>query len=733
MASGIGTLSIDLVAKLAQFEADMGKAARASEKTAQQINASLGTIKSAFAALVGAVSVDALVSAFQAIVDGADDLGKLAQRTGIAVETLGGLGYAASLAGGDVLKVTDAADKLNRSLAEAASGEKIASEAFKALGISATDAAGRTKSVDEAFIEIADKFASYADGPEKVAIAMQLFGKAGAEQIVLLNQGGDAIREQIAYYQRFSGVTQQLTKDAEKFNDTMSNVALLSSALGTSIVSQLLPGLQAVAGELLRIKEEGSSFDSVGKAVRTAFEAISIAAANVIFVFKGVGREIGALAAQAVALATLDIKGFNAISDAVKEDGVRAKAELDALEDRILGIGPNARSATRLLRQGAGGDAGIRGAAPRLPSSATDKAAAEVAKLDGAYQSLASSLRERVAAQEVELTLGRAASEAEKLRIKFVEDLGDKLKGLSVARQVEIDAQIHQLEIGEKVLLQRKRAVEAYQREIETQAEIAANDVARSKAYEAISVAVSDYGRAVDEETQMLQLQQQLAGRSEQDRAIAIAQYRIQLDLKKRIEEIDSNEGLDAAGRAALTARAKTAALQAQLNVVDQAALDSSKSLGDSIEQGILNGFRDGQSAADIFVRELQAQFAKTVLRPLIQPIAEFGSSVISSGLKSLASSLGLPSFDGGGGTGSGSRSGGIDGKGGFAAILHPDETVVDHRKGQSAGGSVVININQTVGDVATQSMLQRNNANLLATIQAGMIRSQNYGGGLAA
>lgn len=192
MPSGIGTLSIDLVAKLAQFEADMGKAARASEKTAQQINASLGTIKSAFATLAGAVSVGALVSAFQAIVDGADDLGKLAQRTGIAVETLGGLGYAASLAGGDVLKVTDAADKLNRSLAEAASGEKIASEAFKALGISATDAAGRTKSVDEAFIEIADKFASYADGPEKVAIAMQLFGKAGAEQIVLLNQGGDA-------------------------------------------------------------------------------------------------------------------------------------------------------------------------------------------------------------------------------------------------------------------------------------------------------------------------------------------------------------------------------------------------------------------------------------------------------------------------------------------------------------------------------------------------------------
>ncbi|WP_287994591.1 hypothetical protein [Acidiphilium sp.] len=42
-------------------------------------------------------------------------------------------------------------------------------------------------------------------------------------------------------------------------------------------------------------------------------------------------------------------------------------------------------------------------------------------------------------------------------------------------------------------------------------------------------------------------------------------------------------------------------------------------------------------------------------------------------------------SFDGGGYTGSGSRSGGLDGKGGFMALLHPNETVFDHTKGQSA------------------------------------------------
>lgn len=50
---------------------------------------------------------------------------------------------------------------------------------------------------------------------------------------------------------------------------------------------------------------------------------------------------------------------------------------------------------------------------------------------------------------------------------------------------------------------------------------------------------------------------------------------------------------------------------------------------------------------------------------------------------------LGYLSFDGGGYTGRGARSGGLDGKGGFMAMLHPNETVIDHTKGQ--GGGVVV------------------------------------------
>jgi hypothetical protein len=85
----------------------------------------------------------------------------------------------------------------------------------------------------------------------------------------------------------------------------------------------------------------------------------------------------------------------------------------------------------------------------------------------------------------------------------------------------------------------------------------------------------------------------------------------------------------------------------------------------------------DGSMSAKDAVISLLAEIAK----------AQFIKGAMGMPGIGAASSFvgGLLSFDGGGSTRSGSRSGGLDGKGGFMAMLHPDETVIDHTKGQSA------------------------------------------------
>jgi hypothetical protein len=111
---------------------------------------------------------------------------------------------------------------------------------------------------------------------------------------------------------------------------------------------------------------------------------------------------------------------------------------------------------------------------------------------------------------------------------------------------------------------------------------------------------------------------------------------------------------------------------------------------------------------------EAAAGAIKNVLRSVLQ----FGANVINgflgavnqmiNAVNSVAARLRLPqlptfgavsvpSFKGGGYTGSAPRSGGLDGQGGFMAMLHPRETVIDHAK--TSGGGVP-NITIRTGEV---------------------------------
>jgi hypothetical protein len=78
----------------------------------------------------------------------------------------------------------------------------------------------------------------------------------------------------------------------------------------------------------------------------------------------------------------------------------------------------------------------------------------------------------------------------------------------------------------------------------------------------------------------------------------------------------------------------------------------------------------------------IQTGIAKAAATPWPTNLAAMASvAAATSGIISTIASTN-PSFEGGGFTGYGSRSGGVDGRGGFPAVLHPNETIIDHTKG---------------------------------------------------
>jgi hypothetical protein len=107
-----------------------------------------------------------------------------------------------------------------------------------------------------------------------------------------------------------------------------------------------------------------------------------------------------------------------------------------------------------------------------------------------------------------------------------------------------------------------------------------------------------------------------------------------------------------------------------------------------------------------------------------------FAATAVAAGLANVAA-IKSSSFEGGGFTGTGGRSGGVDGKGGFPAILHPNETVIDHTKGQGGGITVVNNIDATGAgadvDMKIRAAMQQTSQQTILSIQD-LMRRRRFG-----
>ena len=139
-----------------------------------------------------------------------------------------------------------------------------------------------------------------------------------------------------------------------------------------------------------------------------------------------------------------------------------------------------------------------------------------------------------------------------------------------------------------------------------------------------------------------------------------------------------------------------------------EAAEAMQSSMSDAITDGIM-GMKSFGDVATSILNDVARQMVKTQIS---DPLSKELTSMLGDigGGKGIG---GLFSFDGGGFTGYGARSGGVDGRGGFPAILHPNETVVDHTKGQGQGQIVNVTYSPQVNalDPRTAAVVIAENA----------------------
>lgn len=249
----------------------------------------------------------------------ADQMGKLSQKTGIAVEQVSQLTYAFSQSEISAEAFGTSMRFLNKTMAEAEAGNKQALAAFKSLGISFQEIKGLAP--EQALMKISNAFSGAQDGAAKSAIAMRLFGRAGAEMIPALNEGSAGINKLMLEADRLGlTVSASFAQQADRFGDNLHRMGQAGAGFARQLGAAVLPALNATLEALTEVMSSGDSAVNWGKVVAGAAGTIGVAFTALVAitkmmydtvygVFNSIGTLVGGVAASIMQAIQGDFSG----------------------------------------------------------------------------------------------------------------------------------------------------------------------------------------------------------------------------------------------------------------------------------------------------------------------------------------------------------------------------------------------------------------------------------------
>lgn len=360
-----GSIVIDLLLRSGAFETDTKRAEKRLAELKKEAQAAGKAIGAAFAGV--AVAAAYMV---KASIDSMDEMLKLSQTVGVSVEALSALKYAADLSGVSQEQLGSALTKLTKNMSDTAQGTGEAMKGFEALGISVKNSDGTLKSSDKVLTEIAGKFAGFKDGAEKTALAVNLFGKAGAELIPLLNSGAQGLDEFKKEAERLGIVIgTDAAKAAEVFNDNLSRLKARVEGVSIAIASGFITSLNSLISKFDEMKAQSTGGSLLDGIIGNTTASRLTSDANAI--------------SAAVSRTTDSVERMNEELNRRGGDDKFLEARIKKARERLLGLQGEAARTTQKLKDladmtdpkapkeimGPPSSLAGKGAAPRIPGT----------------------------------------------------------------------------------------------------------------------------------------------------------------------------------------------------------------------------------------------------------------------------------------------------------------------------------------------------------------------------
>jgi len=268
--------------------------------------------------LAGALSFTALAAGLKNAVDKGDQLQDLANRFGVAADSLQRVGNAASLSGGSIEEVAGAMNKLARNAAEAVSGNQTMIEAFGRIGLSVSDLKSMTP--DQIFLALSKSVQQGGGSLQDFANAQKLAGDGAAKLMELLRMGPDAIMANGEAMGVWSNDTIRQLSEASDSIKTFQNNITIGFGYAATLANGLVKAFQAVV----------ESLTLLGFAAKEAFTGNLAGAKELVKAAQNVGNEQMARDAQAAkAKATMGPSG-DGVDPKEQEKNAKALEELKA-------------------------------------------------------------------------------------------------------------------------------------------------------------------------------------------------------------------------------------------------------------------------------------------------------------------------------------------------------------------------------------------------------------------
>lgn len=201
---------------------------------------------------VGSAATGALLTTAKIFADVGDSLHDMSVRTGVSVESLSELSFAAEQSGADMETLEKGLRAMQRTIVEAGSGSKSAADALGWLGLNVDELLAL--SPERQFKAIADQMAKITDPTIRAATALDIFSRSGTQLLPLMSEGAAGIEELQKQARRFGlTISTQDAQSAALLDDTLKLLWRTLKNVGFVIGSAIAPVLTDVASKMAHI------------------------------------------------------------------------------------------------------------------------------------------------------------------------------------------------------------------------------------------------------------------------------------------------------------------------------------------------------------------------------------------------------------------------------------------------------------------------------------------------